>query len=655
MNTTFRVGLSLCAAAILVASAGSATHALTLPTVRANSNTRRAGVLHNGVLTVSLEAKRSLWYLDGPGHPPMSIEAFAETGKDPLMPGPLIRAPQGTELRLSIRNSLDVPLALLLPSVLRGGPAGAALDSFVIAPGSSALMRVRLTVAGSYSYRATTPTRASEALELAGLLAGAIVVDSSDASARSRDRVFVIMLTGDSAWRAAVDTVSPRSPNFVRIAGANVASVGRYVYTINGRSWPATERVHATVGDSLHWRIINASRDPHPMHLHGFYYRVDEFNGPLLARFGKPTLGRMVVTQLMSPFSAMSITWSPSRPGNWLFHCHFAIHNTPTTADAEDPNMRGMTGLVLGVIVSKRPGVIAAGTPAAAVPPSNVRQLRLVAEGGRAIPGESADSVQPMRFALEDGSRSVEGGADFSPELDLTRGAPVAITIVNHLGEPTSVHWHGIELDDSYMDGVPGFSGDGAHLTPQIAPGDSFVARFTPPRAGTFMYHAHVDDVLQQAGGMEGALIVRDSGVVDSTDDHIIFLKGVSGSRRRPVEVNGRANPDTVVLHVGRVARFRLLNLTTFNVAPAVSLTARPDSAVTIARDTMIVHWTPVAKDGFAIPLGAWTPAPARQIVAQGETYDFEFTPQTRGNLRLECRTNGGPHRLLIRVPIRVE
>jgi hypothetical protein len=205
------------------------------------------------------------------------------------------------------------------------------------------------------------------------------------------------------------------------------------------------------------------------------------------------------------------------------------------------------------------------------------------------------------------------------------------------------------------MDGVPGFSGEGTHLSPQIAPGDSFVARFTPPRAGTFMYHAHVDDVLQQAAGMEGALIVRDPGAVDSTDDHIFFLKGVYRSPRRPVEINGRADPDTVVLHVGRAARLRVLNLTTVNIAPAMLLTARPDSAITSARDTMIVRWTPLAKDAFDVPLGARSPVPARQIIAQGETYDFEYTPRAPGNLRLEFRTDGGAHRLITRVPIRVE
>ena len=204
------------------------------------------------------------------------------------------------------------------------------------------------------------------------------------------------------------------------------------------------------------------------------------------------------------------------------------------------------------------------------------------------------------------------------------------------------------------MDGVPGFSGDGKHLSPQIAPRDSFVARFTPRRAGTFMYHAHVDDVLQQAAGMEGALIVRDASVVDSADDHVLFLKGTTG-RNRPLEINGRNNPDTLVLHVGRAARLRLINLTTVNIAPEVLLTSRPDSAATSMRDTMMVRWTMVAKDGFDVPPGVRGAVPAWQIVAQGETYDFEYTPSVPGNLRLEFRTNGGAHRLLMRVPIRVE
>jgi FtsP/CotA-like multicopper oxidase with cupredoxin domain len=628
--------------------------------VRSNANTERAGVLLGGVLTVAFEAQESTWRLDGPDHPAMTIEAFSEQGKPPLMPGPLVRAPAGTEIRLSVRNSLRVPLTFFLPAAIRGGPAQFnTTDSVVVAPGAVGLLTTRASVPGNYIYRAQTPSGASKFWKIAGLLAGGLVVDTAGAAAPSRDRVFVIMQTLDSAFTAYLDSTNGEARHLP-------PAIARFVNTINGRSWPNTDRIAATVGDSLHWRVINASFDAHPMHLHGFYYRVDAFSGPLA-----PAPGQMVVTQLMPPFSTMSMSWSPNRPGNWLFHCHFALHLQPDSlsAAADDPHQRDMVGLVLGVNVADRPGGRAAGQPMA------VRHLRLVAVAD-GIAKESrhradtpnpallkvaerarlhqlgVDSLPSMRFVLEEHGHRIETGRDFSPELDLTRGVAVSIMIVNHLSEPTSVHWHGIEVEDSYVDGVPDFSGAGRHLAPAIAPGDSFEVRFTPPRAGTFMYHAHVDEVREQLGGLEGALIVRDPGAVPSSDDHVFFLKGfVTDVTTHPVEVNGEANPDTVVLHVGRPARLRILNLSSETPVPTFSLTARPDSAMINGRDTMVVSWRPVAKDGFDLPGAMQASRSARQVVSIGETYDFEYTPVQKGTLRLEVRTN----QLLVRVPIRVE
>jgi FtsP/CotA-like multicopper oxidase with cupredoxin domain len=256
-----------------------------------------------------------------------------------------------------------------------------------------------------------------------------------------------------------------------------------------------------------------------------------------------------------------------------------------------------------------------------------------------------------MHFVLEEHGHAVDVARDFSPEIDLTKGVPVSIMIVNHLAEPTSVHWHGIEVENSYVDGVPGFSGAGTHVAPAIAPGDSFEARFTPPRDGTFMYHAHLDEVREELGGLEGALIVRDSGVAPSVDDHVFFLKGLLSDATHPREINGETNPDTVVLHVGRPARLRLINLSTADPVPSFSLTARSDSTLTSAKDTMLVSWRPQAKDGFDLQSAMQAPRPARQIISMGETYDFEYTPQRTGTLRLEVRTS----KLLVRVPIRVD
>ena len=51
------------------------------------------------------------------------------------------------------------------------------------------------------------------------------------------------------------------------------------------------------------------------------------------------------------------------------------------------------------------------------------------------------------------------------PTILLKRAQPVSITVDNQLPEPTSVHWHGIELE-SYYDGVAGFAGQGRRLAP---------------------------------------------------------------------------------------------------------------------------------------------------------------------------------------------
>jgi len=640
---------------VLLASAGTAPHRA-LPLVRPNPNTSRAGVLRGGVLTVALEARQSTWRLNGPQRPPMTIAAFSEAGRAPLMPGPLIRAGQGTAIHLSVRNSLSVPLTFLIPAAIHGGPEQAgALDSLVIAPGAVGVLNTRATVPGNYVYRATTPTAASRDAEIAGLLAGALVVDTSGAAPPAHDRVFVIMATPDSTLVSYADTATTRFP-------LRDSPIGRIIFTINGRSWPNTERISATAGDTLHWRVINASIVPHPMHLHGFYYRVDGMTGPLAASFQLPARGEMVVTQLLHGLWAMSMTWSPDRPGNWIFHCHLAVHLQPDSLSAEpgDSYLRGMVGLVLGVNVAARPGARAAS---ALVP---VRHLRLIAVAGSPTERDGHATAlaasAAKHFVLEENGRRVETETDMSPELDLTRGEPVSIMIVNHLAEPTSVHWHGIEVQDSYVDGVVGFSGAAGHLSPEIAPGDSFEARFTPPRSGTFMYHAHMNEMRAELAGLEGALIVRDSGSAPSADDHVFFLKGINaklqslaGEPAHPLEVNGMTNPDTVVLHVGRLARLRFLNLTTVNVEPLVSITARPDSSLTGVGDTMTVHWLPLAKDGFDLPAAARHPRLARQELSIGETYDFAYMPSQRGNVRLEIRGNGGKYPLLIRVPIRVE
>jgi FtsP/CotA-like multicopper oxidase with cupredoxin domain len=231
---------------------------------------------------------------------------FAEENGRALVPGPLVRVGAGTEIRLSVRNSLGTDtLTFFFPSLAKG----VAEDSLIVPPGEKRALRVRAESPGNYLYRARTNDWLSQGLMLGGLMAGAVVVDPPG-NPPPADRVLVLLTWADSVSPARIPT-------------------GRVVFAINGRSWPHTERLQATVGDTVRWRVINGALEVHPMHLHGFYFRVDELTGPLVQRDGQGHAGRMVVTERMSPFSAMSVTWVPERAGNWLFHCHFQIHVVP--------------------------------------------------------------------------------------------------------------------------------------------------------------------------------------------------------------------------------------------------------------------------------------------------------------------------------------
>jgi hypothetical protein len=101
--------------------------------------------------------------------------------------------------------------------------------------------------------------------------------------------------------------------------------------------------------------------------------------------------------------------------------------------------------------------------------------------------------------------------------------------------------------------------------------------------------------------------------------------------------------------------RLRFVGMQVGFPVATVWLTARPDSSFANLRDTLVVNWRPVAKDGADLPISARKARIAKQIVAMGETYDFDFVPERRGELRIEVRAAGSRGRLLVRAPIRVE
>ncbi len=564
-----------------------------------NDNRRPAGQLADGVLRLDLELRAARWSPEGKDGPALPVHVFAQAGQPATVPGPMIRVPEGTELHLTIRNTL--PDSTLILYGLHTRP-GSAADTLQLRPGSRRELRFTAGAPGTYYYWGSTTHRGIEEREwLDSQLSGALIVDSSGTP--PVDRVFVLGI-----WSHLAPTPAVTDPD-----------TGE-VMTINGLAWPHTERFRLPVGDTVHWRWVNPSSSSHPMHLHGVFYAVESRGDGTRDTAFAPEMQPLVVTDLLLPGATMAMHWAPAHAGNWIFHCHFAAHASPLVSmdrGAMSAHHR-MAGLVLGIE--------ATGPDPVAVPARPERRLRLLAQSA---PHRVRDGPG-YGYVLQTDNREPAPDSIAIPgvPLILERGEPVAITVVNRLQEPTAVHWHGMELT-SYPDGVPGWSGINPALAPAIQPGDSFTARFTPPRAGTFIYHTHLDEVEQMTRGLYGPMLVVEPGTrIDPATDHLVIVGGngpVTGVDSVRSLVNGKAIPAPMVLRPGRVHRLRLINID-------------PDHRILfqLFRGSALTTWRAVAKDGATLPPPQATVRMATLLTGPGETADFLFAPAGQDDWRLD-------------------
>ena len=481
--------------------------------------------------------------------------------------------------------------------VLAGGcasthPTGQAVDVYTEPPGAVAVTDEQETVSGAF------------------------IVDPPGGA--PPDRIFMLNI-----WGSTVDSATYRN-----------------ALAINGRSWPYTERIEATVGDSVRWRLINATGRDHPMHLHGFYFRIDGLGNGTAYETLAPDKRPLAVTQALLPLQTMAMTWVPDRPGNWLFHCHIGFHVVPDarlvmpgdmTPHAHDAEHH-MAGLILGIRIAEPAGL----RPVARIAP---RRVRIFAQEGL----KRARAPRTLAFVLQQGATppAIDSVAWPGSPLYLHVGEPTDVTVVNRLREPTAVHWHGIELE-SYSDGVAGWSGVGARIAQPIAPGDSFVAHLTLRRAGTFIYHTHLNDLEQFTSGLYGAIVVLPKGArFDARTDHL-FVAGWDGPEDPPhLLVNGDSVSRPLDLVSGVTHRFRFINI-------GVATDIRPQ----LRRDSTVVPWRVTARDGAELPVPVAVEQPSGFMIDVGQTADFVWRPMLLGSYRLTIRSAGRADYFVIPVTV---
>ena len=158
-----------------------------------------------------------------------------------------------------------------------------------------------------------------------------------------------------------------------------------------------------------------------------------------------------------------------------------------------------------------------------------------------------------------------------------------------------------------------------------IQPGKSFDVYFNPPRAGTFMYHTHMNDLQQLSSGLYGPIIVLPPGELLRPDTDRVFIISRNGMRKDGVLLlNGAANPQREQWQPGLPYRLRFMNINANNTI-----------VVNLIQDGAPVTWNSIAKDGAGLPSEQANTGPASFLIAPGETYDFQVQPERDGDMKL--------------------
>jgi FtsP/CotA-like multicopper oxidase with cupredoxin domain len=163
-------------------------------------------------------------------------------------------------------------------------------------------------------------------------------------------------------------------------------------------------------------------------------------------------------------------------------------------------------------------------------------------------------------------------GAVPGPVLRVPQGERFQAELLNSLPQPTTIHWHGIRIDNA-MDGVP-------HMTQHaVEPGSNFFCDFVAPDAGTFWYHPHERSYEQVARGLAGVLIVEEAVPPTFDRDEVLVLsdwrlgtdgaldetfgmphdRGHAGRLGNVITVSGMPDPTFPIRRHERV-RLRLIN-----------------------------------------------------------------------------------------------
>jgi uncharacterized cupredoxin-like copper-binding protein len=268
-------------------------------------------VLADGTKEFGLTASIVDWEVE----PGRIVKAWAYNGQ---VPGPSIRVDVGDHVRVVLTN--DLPMGtdihhhgLDLPFAMDGV---APITQEVVKPGEQFV----------YEFDATRPAVAMYHAHHMGQM-------------QVTNGLFGAFYVGDMpvpAGRTISGTTIPADIAIAERITMVLNDAGVIGFSLNGKSFPATEPYTANVGDWIEVSYFNEGLQIHPMHQHQFPQLVTAKDGiPLDQPYWVDTLS-------VAPGERYTVLMNPNQAGTWVWHCHILNHVERET---------GMFGMVTALVV----------------------------------------------------------------------------------------------------------------------------------------------------------------------------------------------------------------------------------------------------------------------------------------------------------------
>ena len=236
--------------------------------------------------------------------PGMKANLWGYNGQSP---GPTLECVEGDRLRIFVTNRLPEHTTIhwhgiLLPNGMDGVGG---LTQPQIPAGKTYVYEFEMKHSGTFMYH----PHADEMVQMAMGMMGFIVVHPRDPNQHRVDRDFVFLT---NAYDITPGSYTPRVNTMLDFN----------LWSWNSRVFPGIDSIPVRLGDRVRIRIGNLTMTNHPIHLHGFNFKITGTDGGWV-----PPAAQWPETTVDMPIGSLrALEFDADAPGDWAFHCHKSHH-----------------------------------------------------------------------------------------------------------------------------------------------------------------------------------------------------------------------------------------------------------------------------------------------------------------------------------------